>query len=133
MQKCTSSWHGGIGRRNGLKIHRWKHTIRVRVSLPVLAIWDTYSLSKNDEVGTKMLNFCILHSCVMQAARMTYGITPNIGYLHFTKMVWLLVQLEEHLLQERVTGSSPVQSTRRRKHLIFCECTLMADVTSKWS
>ena len=50
---------------------------------------------------------------------MTYGITPNIGYLHFTKMVWLLVQLEEHLLQERVTGSSPVQSTRRRKRLIF--------------
>ena len=29
------------------------------------------------------------------------------------------------------TGSSPVQSTRRRKHLIFCECTLMAEVTSK--
>lgn len=37
------------------------------------------------EVGTKMLNFCIFHLCIMRAARMTYGITPNIGYLHFTK------------------------------------------------
>lgn len=63
------------------------------------------------EVGTKMLNFCIFHLCIMRAARMTYGITPNIGYLHFTKngLAVSLDGVRAHMYED--TGSIPVQST----------------------
>lgn len=62
---------------------------------------------------------------------MTYGITPNIGYLHFTKNGLTVSSDGRASIAREGTGSIPVQSTRRRKYLIFCECTLMAEVTSK--
>ena len=62
------------------------------------------------EVGTKVLNFCILHSCVMRAARMTYGITPQEGiYILQNGLTVSLDIVRAHMYE--YTGSIPVQST----------------------
>ena len=121
------------GRRNGLKIHRWKHHTSSSLVASISHMrhfipWARMMKSVQEIAHSLYFSFV----CYASSTNDIWHY-PQHRVFTFYKMVWLLVQLEEHLLQERVTGLSPVQSTRRRKYLIFCECTLMAEVTSKWS
>ena len=118
MRKCTSRLAWRNGRRNGLKIHRWKHHTSSSLVASISHMRHFIPWARMIEVGTKMLNFCIYIRVLCEQHEWHMALPQHRVFTFYKNGLTVSLDIvRAHMYED--TGSIPVQSTRRRKHLIF--------------
>ena len=109
MQKCTSSWHGGMVDALDLKSSGGKHHTSSSLVASISHMRHFIPWARMIEVGTKMLNFCIYIRVLCEQHEWHMALSPTQGI---------------YILQNGLTVSSVGRTSIAREGHRFESCTV---------